>query len=109
MDPNLDFWKEVTTLKTMGNKKTLIYIKVTRPDIMHAVGFISQFMDKPRRGHWEADCNILSYAGDKSDRKSTSGYCKFVGGNLVTWKSKKQTVVSRSSAEAEYHAMAQTT
>ncbi|KAK2981314.1 hypothetical protein RJ640_007015 [Escallonia rubra] len=39
-------------------------------------------------------------------RKSTSGYCTFVWGNLVTWRSKKQSVVARSSAEAEYRAMA---
>ncbi|PKA56139.1 putative mitochondrial protein [Apostasia shenzhenica] len=45
-------------------------------------------------------------AGSVNDRKSTSGYCIFVGGNLVTWKSKKQNVVARSSAESEYRAMA---
>ncbi|KAL0533372.1 hypothetical protein IC582_030191 [Cucumis melo] len=39
------------------------------------------------------------------DRKSTFGYCTFVWGNLVTWRSKKQSVVARSSAEAEYRAM----
>ncbi|KAA0036967.1 putative mitochondrial protein [Cucumis melo var. makuwa] len=43
--------------------------------------------------------------GSVIDRKSTSGYCTFVWGNLVTWRSKKQSVVARSSAEAEYRAM----
>ena len=42
-----------------------------------------------------------------TDRRSTSGYCSFVWGNLVTWRSKKQSVVARSSAEAEFRAMAQ--
>ena len=39
------------------------------------------------------------------DRRSTSGYFTFVGGNLVTWKSKKQNVVARSSVEAEFRGM----
>ena len=47
------------------------------------------------------------YAGSISDRRSTSGYCTFLCGNLVTWRSKKQNVVARSSAEAEFRAMAQ--
>lgn len=42
------------------------------------------------------------WAGSSIDRRSTSGYCTFVWGNLVTWRSKKQNVVARSSAEAEY-------
>ena len=48
------------------------------------------------------------WAGSRSERRSTSGYCIFVGGNLVTWRSKKQTIVVVSSAEAEYRAMAHT-
>jgi hypothetical protein len=45
------------------------------------------------------------YAGDLTDRRSTSGYCTLLRGNLVTWRSKKQNV-SRSSAEAEFKSMA---
>ncbi|RVW21347.1 Retrovirus-related Pol polyprotein from transposon TNT 1-94 [Vitis vinifera] len=47
------------------------------------------------------------WAGSVTDRRSTSGYCSFLWGNLVTWRSKKQSVVARSSAEAEFRAMAQ--
>ncbi|KAL6181020.1 hypothetical protein ACLB2K_047678 [Fragaria x ananassa] len=50
----------------------------------------------------------VDWAGNSLDRKSTRGFCTFVGGNLVSWRSKKQTVVARSSAEAEYRAMAST-
>ena len=47
------------------------------------------------------------WAGSQVDRRSTTGYCSIVWGNLVTWRSKKQTVVS-SSAEAELRALAVT-
>ncbi|KAK4407480.1 Retrovirus-related Pol polyprotein from transposon RE1 [Sesamum angolense] len=81
-----------------------------RPDISFAVGLVNPFMDKLRSVHWEAALRILKYyARSKNDRKSTSGYYTYVGGNLVTWRSKKQTIVARSSAEAEYRAMAHTT
>ena len=46
------------------------------------------------------------WTGNRRDKRSTSGYCTFVGGILVTWRSKKQTVVARSSAETKYCTMA---
>ena len=47
------------------------------------------------------------WAGSIDDRRSISSHCTFIGGNLVTWHSKKSDVVARSSEEAEYRAMAQ--
>jgi hypothetical protein len=47
------------------------------------------------------------WAGSVTDRRLTSGYCTYVWGNLMTWRSKKQGVVARSSAEAEFRAMSQ--
>jgi len=51
-------------------------------------------------GHVRSSGYSDSDAGDRGDRKSTTGYCTFVGGNLMTWRSKKKDVF-RSSAEAE--------
>jgi Reverse transcriptase (RNA-dependent DNA polymerase) len=111
----------------------LIYLAHTRPDIAYAVSVVSQFMHSPKEGHLEAVMRILRYlkgtpgkgivfrknshlnvsaysdadwAGCPIDRRSTAGYFTFVGGNLVTWKSKKQNVVSLSSAESEFRGMA---
>jgi len=47
------------------------------------------------------------WAGSLEDSKSTSGFCTKVWGNLVTWRSKKKSIVTRSSDEVEYRAIAQ--
>lgn len=49
------------------------------------------------------------WGGDSTDRKSTIGFCIFLKDSLISWKSKKETVVSQSSIKAEYRAMASTT
>ncbi|XP_019054887.1 PREDICTED: uncharacterized protein LOC109115373 [Nelumbo nucifera] len=111
----------------------LIYLSHTRLDIAYVVSVVSQFMHCPSEDHMNAVMRILRYlksspgkglmfsknnhlkiegytdadwARNISDRKSTSGYFTFVGGNLVTWRSKKQKVVFLSSVEAEFRGIA---
>nr|XP_017191703.2 uncharacterized protein LOC108174764 [Malus domestica] len=113
----------------------LINLTITRPEITYAVSLASQFMDSPTVDHLNIIMRILRYlkgsigegitmhnnqstvisgytyadwAGNAIDKKSTTGYCTFIGGNLVTWKSKKQQVIAHSSAKAEYRAMVTT-
>ena len=115
---------------------SLVYLGVTRPDISHVVHILSQFVSAPTQLHYTHLLCVLRYlcgtisrrlffprssplhlqaysdatwASDHSDRRSLSAYCVFLGSSLIAWKTKKQTVVSRSSAEAELRAMATVT
>ena len=112
----------------------LRYLTVTCPDIAHSANVVSQYMSSPtidnwatiehilcylkgapgrgilysNHGHNRVECSIdADWARSNEDRRFTSSYCVFVGENLVSWKSKKQGVISRSSAESEYRAMTQ--
>jgi len=111
----------------------LQYLTLSRPDIVYGVNQACLHMHAPRDVHWNLVKRILRYlrgtinhgitisatpsttltvysdadwAGCPDTQRSTSGYCVFLGDSLVSWSSKRQTTVSRSSAEAEYRAVA---
>jgi hypothetical protein len=111
----------------------LRYLTITRPDISYAVQQICLFMHDPKEPHLQLLKRVLRYlhgtmsyglhisksssvdivaysdadwAGCPDTRRSTSGYCVYLGDNLVAWSSKRQHTVSQSSAEAEYRVVA---
>ncbi|CAJ2661709.1 unnamed protein product [Trifolium pratense] len=108
---------------------SLLYLTASRPDILFSVCLCARFQSDPRESHLTAVKRIFrylkgttnlgllykksndyvlngfcdaDYAGDKIERKSTSGNCQFVGENLISWASKRQTTIALSTAEAEY-------
>ena len=115
---------------------SLLYLSTrSRPDIAFAVGNAARYCAEPSQSHWSAVKRILRYlkgttdmgllyeradtkltgysdadwAGDITDRKSTSGYVFMNSGSAVSWRSKKQTSVALSTAEAEYIALSSAT
>ncbi|KAJ3685421.1 hypothetical protein LUZ61_014585 [Rhynchospora tenuis] len=114
----------------------LIYLTITRPELCYSVHILAQFMQNPHQTHYEAalrvvrflkgnpgqglllkaDGNLQLNAFCDSDwascpltRRSLSGYFVMLGNSPISWKTKKQQTVSRSSAEAEYRSMANAT
>ncbi|GJU85619.1 uncharacterized mitochondrial protein-like protein [Tanacetum coccineum] len=83
----------------------LLYLTITRPDLAFAAQALSQFSHDPRTPHYKA----LIKASCPITRRYVSGYAIFLGTSLISWQSNKQTVVSRSSTEAEYRALADST
>ncbi|CAM8954036.1 unnamed protein product [Rhodiola kirilowii] len=111
----------------------LIYMTITRPDLAYPVHMLSQFMQHPTTDHLAAAIRVVRYVKGASaqgilfpaisdltfrvfcdadwaacplTRRSITGYCVQLGSCIISWKIKKQPVVSRSSDESTYRAMA---
>ncbi|WVZ25460.1 hypothetical protein V8G54_004004 [Vigna mungo] len=113
----------------------LIYLCFTRPELTYCVHMLSQFLQQPKQDHWNAALRVVRYLKGNPDqgillrkdnnlilsgwcdsdwaacpltRRSLTGWIIFLGNSPVSWKTKKQHTVSRSSTEAEYRSMATT-
>ncbi|GJZ93491.1 ribonuclease H-like domain-containing protein [Tanacetum coccineum] len=112
---------------------SLQYLTFTWPNLSYAVQQLCLYMHDPREPYLNAMKRVLRYlrgttdlglhlfqsttsqliaysnadwAGCPATRRSTYGYCVFLGDNLLTWSSKRQDTLSRSSAEVEYRGVA---
>ena len=125
-DEEKDYMSRILYANVVG---CLMYAMVcTRPDISHAVGVVSRYMENPGKEHWSAMKWVLQYlrgtssycisynkssefvcgyvdsdfAGDLDKRRSTSGYVFTLAGGAISWMSKLQNIFSLSTTEAEY-------
>ncbi|XP_058767070.1 uncharacterized mitochondrial protein AtMg00810-like [Vicia villosa] len=131
---NGNLFSDVTAYRKLVGR--FIYLTTTRPDIAFAMQQLSQFMSAPTEAHYRDSLRVLrhlkwspprgillssssalqilgfsdaDWGGCIETRRSISGYCFFIGDSLLSWKSKKQPIVSCSSTEAEYRALAYAT
>ncbi|GKC06705.1 putative copia-type protein, partial [Tanacetum coccineum] len=129
-----DLLPDASLYKALVGK--LLYLTITRPDLSYAAHRLSQFNHSPITPHFDALIKVLRYiklcpgqglyfsvysslqlkaycdtdwANCPITRRSITGFCIFLGSCLISWQSKKQFVVSRSSTEAEYRALADCT
>ncbi|XP_020549566.1 uncharacterized protein LOC110011998 [Sesamum indicum] len=113
----------------------LLYLGFSQPDISYPVQQLNQYLNQPCDSHWKAALHVVRYlkgypskglyfpaanpftlrafcdvdwASCLDSRCSFTGYCIFLGDALVFWKTKKQSTVSRSTAESEYRSLTST-
>ncbi|KAG7594152.1 Reverse transcriptase RNA-dependent DNA polymerase [Arabidopsis thaliana x Arabidopsis arenosa] len=122
-----------TLFRSLAGK--LQYLTLTRPDIQFAVNYVCQKMHSPTLADFNLLKRIIRYikgtldygisftpdtdftlraysdsdwAGCQDTRRSTGGFCTFLGTNIISWSAKRQPTVSRSSTEAEYRCLSDT-
>lgn len=127
-------FSNLTYFRSLAGK--LQYLTLTRPDIQFAVNLVCQKMHDPSVSDFnllkrvlrylkgtmkmglqieaDSDTRLRAYcdsdwAGCQDTRRSTGGFCTFLGSNLISWSAKRQDSVARSSTEAEYRTLSDTT